>query len=112
MFVVPSKRDRTTSPPGLPVVLGFEFLTAALRLAPAPVVHSREIRVGWSEYGRVVGRPVSLSSSRFPRDVFVRGAERRSAMATAIGQPRAAATRTSALAAREDIPVARALIVA
>ena len=112
MFVVPSKRDRTTSPPGLPVVLGFEFLTAALRLRPCPWFTPAKSELGDRNCGRVVGRPVSLSSSRFPRDVFVRGAERRSAMATAIGQPCAAATRTSALAAREDIPVARALIVA
>jgi hypothetical protein len=45
----------------------------------------RETRVGWSDYGRVVTRSVSLGSSCFPRDIFVRGAERRSAMATATG---------------------------
>jgi hypothetical protein len=62
--------------------------------------------------GRVVARSVSLGSSRFPRDVFVRGAERRSAMVTATGQPRAAATRTTALVAYGDIPAAAALPVA
>jgi len=62
--------------------------------------------------GRVVARSVSLGSSRFPRDVFVRGAERRSAMVTATGQPHAAATRTTALVAYGDIPAAAALPVA
>jgi hypothetical protein len=83
----------------------------ALRLAIVPVM-GPEIRVGRSDYGRVVVRSVSLGSSRFPRGIFVRGAERRSAMATATGQRRAAATRTTALVAHGDIPEAAALPVA
>ncbi len=67
---------------------------------------------GGRSCGTVWLRSVSLGSSRFPRDVFVRGAERRSATATATGQPRAAATRTTALAAHRDLPVAAAIPVA
>jgi hypothetical protein len=62
--------------------------------------------------GTVAGRSVSLGSSRLWRDIFLRGAERRSAIATATGQLRAAVTRTTALVAHRDIPAGAALPVA
>ena len=52
-------------------------------------------------------RPVSSALLAFGATSSFRGAERRSAMATATRQPRAAATTGTAWAAHEDIPVDR-----